>query len=297
MAVEVQTAADPIAEARAHVERLHSAEQELSRLLLSLREDLVTAEGTAGDATLEAALAGTGSVKAATSRVTTLQAEIVATGRAIELARQRRIEAIPAVWRAEAAPLRERAAVLREQADEREVKTREMLRELEEYEGCSYVPKPPDRPSLDGGLVGGAPQIVYITVPKTEMLRREAAGLEYQAETIQAQTVALSGYVSASSREELLAQLEARGPMQIVPAMHDLLEWLEPALEAVREHRRKAQAQADVHPAFRAESPIPASVYWTEGKLDTRRSYVGTDRDRESIRFGAPQYVSTQIVH
>ncbi len=294
MAAEVQTVTtDPIAEARATVQKLYDAEMRLSKQLPRLQQDLVEAEAAAGDSLLDAALDGKGgAAKAATSRVAQLRAEIDATQKAIASARQRRIAAIPRVWEAQARPLREQATALREQAAQHEIRTNELLQELQEHEGCSYVPEPPPRPSLEGGLVGGAPQIVYITVPKTEMLRREAAGLEYQAETIQAQTVALSGYVSASSREELMEALEGRGPMQIVPAMHDLLEWLEPALEVVREHRRKAQAQAEVHPAFRADAPVPASIYWTEGKLDTRRSHVGTDRDRESMRFGAPRYIS-----
>ncbi len=281
MAVEVQ--ADPIAEARAHVERLYSAEQDLSRRLLSLREDLVTAESTAGDATLEVALAGTGSAKAATSRVATLQAEIDATERATSAARRQRLEAIPRLWAAEAAPLRAQAEALRAQADQHQARTDELLQLLREHEGPPY--QPVERFGLwhrleDGSLVPDGEAGYYVT--KTQRLREQADALEHQAATIESQTVQTSGYISVASSDELLAQLEARGPMQLAPTLPDVLAWLDSAETKERERRRRIQAASGtVHPRLHPSADLPISLHWVDGRVDTQRSRVGLTPDQE----------------
>ncbi len=270
-------------EARALVQRLYEAERDLSRRLLALREDLAAAESTAGDATLEVALAGTGSAKAATSRVESLRAEIDATERATSAARRQRLEAIPRLWAAEAAPLREQAEALRTQADQHQARTHELLQLLQDHEGPPY--QAVERFGLwhrleDGTLVPDGEAGLYVT--KTQRLREQADALERQAATIESQAVQLNGYISAGNRSELLAALESRGPLQLAPTLPDVLAWLDSAEAKERERRRRIQAASGtVHPRLHPSADLPISLHWVDGRVDTQRSRVGLTPDQE----------------
>ncbi len=283
MAVEVQ--ADPIAEARELVERLDSAERELSRRLLDLRQDLVEAEAAAGDSILQAELDGSGSAKAATSRVESLRAQIAATERATSAARRQRLEAIPRLWAAEVMPLREQAAALREQAAQHESRTNELLQLLQEHEGVPF--QAAGRFGLwhrleDGTRVPDGEAGYYVT--KTQRLREQADALERQAAAVEAQQVSTSGYISAHNRTALMEELASRGPMQIVPTLPDLLAWLDPAEQAERERRRRVRAGAGtVHPRMEPDADLPIALFWVDGAVDRQRSRVGLSRDQESL--------------
>ncbi len=281
---------DAVAEARDLVERLYKTERELSHRVLKLREDLPAAQSAGGADLLKAALSGTTTPKGATSRLVQIRAEIEVVEDAIAQARSQRVEAICALWRAEAEPLRKRAAELREEADEREAKTREMLQALEQWEGCEYAPAPPHRPhtaprhddnpktapilSPEGGIIRDYPsnpvadlQIVYIPTPRTQLLRNEAAELERQAEALESRQVTTHGYASAPNRGELLADLAARGAMQIVPELGAVLEYLDRLEAKVRARRQEIIRRGTAHGFTPVEAPVPVSLSWRDGEI------------------------------
>ncbi len=281
---------DAVAEARAHVEKLYTTEQELSRRVLKLREDLPAAQSAGGSDLLDAALSGTTTPKGATSRVVQIGAEISICEDAIVQARQRRVEAIRSLWRAEAEPLRRRAAELRAEADERASKTAAMLRELEEWEECPYAPAPPQRPhtaprhddnpktapilSPEGGIIRDYPsnpvgdlQVVYVPTPRTQLLRNEAAELERQAEALELRQVTTHGYASAPNRGELLADLAARGPMVLVPELGAVLRWLDTVEAKVRARRQEIVRRGTAHAFTPIEADVPVSLSWRDGQI------------------------------
>ncbi len=281
---------DAVAEARAHVEKLYTTEQELSRRVLKLREDLPAAQSSGGADLLDAALSGTTTPKGATSRVVQIGAEISICEDAIVQARQRRVEAIRGLWRAEAEPLRKRAAELREEADKREIKTAAMLQALEQWEQCPYAPAPPHRPhtapshddnpktapilSPEGGIIRDYPsnpvadlQIVYIPTPRTQLLRNEAAELERQAEALESRQVTTHGFASASNRDELLADLAARGPVVLVPELGAVLEYLDRLEAKVRARRQEIIRRGTVNGFTPVEADVPVSLSWRDGEI------------------------------
>ncbi len=258
--------------------------------MLKLREDLPAAQSAGGSDLLDATLSGTTTPKGATSRVVQIGAEISICEDAIVQARQRRVEAIRALWRAEAEPLRKRAAELREEADEREIKTAAMLRELEEWEECPYAPAPPHRPhtaprhddnpktapilSPEGGIIRDYPsnpigdlQVVYIPTPRTQLLRNEAAGLDQQAEALESRQVTMHGYASAPNRGELLTDLAARGPMVLVPKLGAVLEYLDRLEAKVRARRQEIIRRGTAHGFTPVEADVPVSLSWRDGEI------------------------------
>ncbi len=291
MAAEVQTVVtDAVAEAHDLVERLYSTEQELSRRLLKLREDLPAAQSAGGADLLKAALSGAATPKGATSRLVQIRTEIEVVEDAIAQARSQRVEAIKLLWRAEAEPLRKRAVELRKEADEREIKTAAMLRELEEWEQCEYAPASPHRPhtaprhddsprtapilSPEGGIIPSYPpnpvgdlQVVIVPTPKTQLLRNEAAELERQAEALESRQVTTHGFASAPNRDELLADLAARGPMVLVPELGAVLEYLDRLEAKVRARRQEIIRRGTAHGFTPVEAPVPVSLSWRDGEI------------------------------
>ena len=209
---------------------------------------------------------------------------------AIDEARRRRADAIRAVWVAEAGALREQVAALRREADQRQVKTDKLLAELERWEGCRFEPAPPSRQPRPGpvqdpkgvtvvraydmgrpdGWVEPAPvpladlEVVYRPTPKTQVLRQQAAALEAQAAQVEARDPAVGGEVSATTADELLAQVRALDPMTLGPSLAEVEAWARPAEE--RQRARLARL-SPYHDGYGAEPSL--TVCWKGGVLHT----------------------------
>jgi hypothetical protein len=170
---------------QAEVERLDRAEAELSGRLAGLRVELAAAEVAAGEAALALALGGSAPAKTETREVAQLRAGIEATERAIDAARLRRQAAMPRVWLAEAAALRAEAKRKVQQADDIDRQCQPHLKKLAELQGVRFVPESPARPYPSAQAQGGAPFVVVVPTPKTELLRQQAAALEGQATSLE----------------------------------------------------------------------------------------------------------------
>lgn len=234
---------------KVEVGRLREAELALERELQAKRQELAHARDTASDAVLAQAL-GKRSGGAAVSHVVEIERSVAALAEAtlvaIARARERRVEAIRAVWQAEADELRQQAADLRAEAERREARTRQLLDELREHEGCDYVPA---YHVLE--YARGYADPVPITIPRSESLRNQAAALERRADEVARRLVQDAGMITAASRDELLQRIEALDPFQLGPALHEVEAWVageEPAVLArlerlSSEHRERARLE------------------------------------------------------
>lgn len=274
---------------RADVEQLFAAELQLSQRAMDLTAELETAEAAAGEATLQAALGTKGDGKAV-SRVAAIRAEIDATEHAIVAARTRRAAAIPSVFRAEAAVVREQAAPLQAEIDERQARTDELLAALYEHEGVVFVPDRPDSELVRTQVRNGA--TVTFAVPKTDGLRAEVATIEHQAQQIDARGVERSGHLTASSRDDLMARLCAWDPLKIAPELSAALTWFDQAARA--EQSRRVSSPSSMHGLLAPDAPVVAELVWRDGVIDPTRSRVvlptpGTiDEDAYRIATGQP---------
>lgn len=262
--------ADPVEAARAEVERLFAVEQEWSAKRIAAAAQVAEAERSAGAAALDGSDAGR-----VAGRIAGLRAELDVADHAIAEARARRETAVRAVWAAEAGLLRTRAATLRAEAAEREVRTRQLLDALAEHEGVEYAPVRPIAPPVmrgaDGAPVGGV-LTVFVPMPRTALLREEADGLERAAAARSAQQVARAGQVVAQDPDQLRADLATLGPMQLAPVAHAVEAWLAAGLERDRE-RRARLAPGPGYVGYRA--PLVLQLVWRDGAIDPDRSRIG----------------------
>lgn len=268
-----------VANARAEVVRLRDLEAERSRLRIDAAGKLAKLEARSGDEELEQLLAGGKTrIRELAHEVAIVKAELEVSDRVIASARVKREQAIAGVHAAEAGALLARAAQLRAEADDREVRTAQLLAALQDHEGVVYVPDPgPPAPSIhagDGSLLrGGAPIVVTRAISRTAYLRVEAAALEQQALAIQARRVVRQGNLTAGSVEDLVEACLA-DEMRIGPAVPELVAW---ATQAEADLRARAQVMLERHGEHEAREygygrPAAWVVTWREGSIDAGQS-------------------------
>ena len=174
--------------------------------------------------------------------------------------------------------LRERATRLRAEAAKREGKTADLLRQLEAWEGVAYLPAAPatTAPTVRDGTVGGAPSVVLIPTPKTELLRIEAADLERQAAALEGKQVVDSGAIhEANSVEELVALVSTWAPEQIAPTLASVEAW---ATRVEAEQRERIQRLPFSH--MRDAARVRFALAWTNGAVDEQSSTATLSHDQ-----------------
>ncbi|MEX0782138.1 MAG: hypothetical protein WD557_05770 [Dehalococcoidia bacterium] len=221
-------------DARAHLNRIVAASRELWSRVPVLEAALAAAETGAATAAFEAAM-GAEMPTAAPGRVLALLAEIKANTAALSVARARQRDAISAVNTAEATSLEARARELEAEAARRQQKTDQMLTALQEFEGCSYSPLPPRAPGRGhGAQMGGAPSVVLVPTPATQILRNQAADLRREASALLRRPVPSQGAVehceSLGALANALASLDA---MRLGPDPLAVREWISEAAPKV----------------------------------------------------------------
>jgi hypothetical protein len=268
-------ATDPVTAARVVVERLHAAEAQLARRRLALEDELVADQASAGDAALDAALAGQAPADALRQLAITRD-EILATDHAITAARRRRADAIRSYWGAEAEARRREIQPLVTQLAAHEARTAELLAQLTAHEGCAY------EPAYVAILARrrGPGEVVAYTIPAGDVMRQRIAELEQQAAALVARPIVDDGGMTAESRAELIDQLLGHDPLILAPAVADVLAWHEQVVAA--EHARRRQA----NPVVRAkgddrdwelaaeDAPVRVELVWQAGAINQDRSRV-----------------------
>ena len=224
------------------------------------------AEGAAG-----AALLVGGKLPEQARRLADLRASVAAADAAVAEARRWRVKAILAVWASEAEGLRREAKELVAEAETRQKKTDRLMAALVDWENCEYTPKPPAQAPIYGNFAGsgGAPTIVIVPTPKTELFRQRAADLEEQAARLEARTVPMRGAVEAQDRDEVLRQVGAWDHMKVAPTAAAVEAWLTEAEAPVLERRSRLNTSAVGHGA-----PLAYAMTWADGEIDTSRSRV-----------------------
>lgn len=265
-------AKDSVAQAIAHVERLHRAELDLSAERQQKAEQLARAQAQAGADALDMHLQGGGDRSTVISLVSALANDLAVLDKTIEAARQQRLAAIPQVWLTEAEGKRAEARTLRELADKRQTRTDRLLAELQELEGVSYAPTAPRRPD-HSPVAGGAPFLTLVATSKTELLRLQAAQLEREAAQLFAKRPSTSGYLLAQSRQEVLDGLSTAS-MSLWPALGPVVAFLDAGEATVRAQRAYRAEKYGEHVSKPAAAPVAYEIHWKNGELDLSKSRV-----------------------
>lgn len=308
----------PREEALRQVQQLRDTERDASLERIKLAHELDEVRKGAGDAVLDAMLAGGNgrSREAARSRsqvIAELRQDIENLDRAIEAARARRAAAIPAVWRAEAAGLRKQAEEVRGEANAIAEHARVHLEAAAAIEGTRFVDEFSTASRLLGAASSAGVALDAIRVagpPRSEQLRWQAAQLEGQAADLESRQVVQAGDIAADSLEDLVAQALA-DPLRIAPPMGELLDWASTLAALERERREGVIRRQPVtrgsdqvkpgdptdHQAWRIVEPLPLDspiswrVSWRNGELDRQASSLSSplleaERDADNRRRG-----------
>jgi hypothetical protein len=198
------------AEIRAQVEKLAALEAKLDGQL----QQLDTRPESAGRDLVSQALDG--KPANAISRHADAVSKSAVLIEAITDARRRRLQALKDLQAAEGAVLREQAALRRQDAEKRQGRIRELLAEVEAYDGCEY-----------GVLMQAGPygSVVPVTRSKTQALLDEATELESQARSAEGKDISLAGMIRADDLEDLLDDEVFSDAYRVAPPLHEVRAW------------------------------------------------------------------------
>lgn len=265
-------------ELKGKVEELRRAELALEDDLATAKQGLATAREREAAAIVTAALDG-GSGKLSGKRAADIVETITATERAITEARSRRVDAIRAVWAAEAEDVRKQAKAKKVEAEQHAAKVAETLKVVEELENARYVPEcrvADAYTSVGHGFSG------QFTVPLSDVLPRRVVGLEKQAGQIAARQVAVNGSVSAATPDELLALVRDRDPFTLTPPLHAVRDWMDREEAAANERLARVPHH---HRASRREC-WSFTVSWSDGELNEAGSRATVELAEDRILAG-----------
>ena len=233
---DLETAAAAVRTHRDKARQIREKTAEAEKELASLRAG-------AGDREM-LALDGNYDAGPARSRIRDLEIMLEGLKPAAAKQRERIAQSIGQMQRAKANEIRTAAGKLQGKLDAHLVELRKRLAAVREWEGCNYVPGPPEvsQPG-EMGIVSrtGVEILARVTVPKSQVLREEIANLLQQAQTIEQQRVSLAGAITGASLAELLAA--AAAPEYLGPGEQAIREWFaetEPKAAAERALHRVA---------------------------------------------------------
>lgn len=282
-------------EPKARVQHLRDAELALEDQLAAAKIDLVSARSREADAALASILDG-GSGKGEGGEGAAVIGERIGTLKtAIGQARQKRAAAIRAVWATESEAVHTSTGDLRATAAAHMERVRDLLRQLEEIEGCPYMPD--GRVYLDGDL--GGVRVVDHSAYKTPLSRRLQIQIETQdrqAAELTSREVSMSGDVSATSRDELVAIVRASNAFTIAPALHDLLDWCEEA-EAASRARLARRGMPIEGPAPEDPSTLEYTytLVWRGGEIVAKASTIQAFRHQSVYLAGSGRTVDKLV--
>jgi hypothetical protein len=261
----------PVEVAQREVERFHQAELDLSDEYLRLRAEGRRVAADSGRGVLDQFLDGTAPADLRAPSLAEQDARLAALDTAIADARRRRVQAIEATYRAQAADCRTAATGKRREASKRQERTDRLLAELREFEGVAFgvQPFPLDSMTLGAGEAGLLlAAATRRPLSRTEQLQAEAAALEHRASEVERQAVRQAGGVGpVDSLDGLLAAVHGLDPLVIGPSLPSVAAWWAEYVPAV-------EAQIAAHAPGTADfgGHVAASIVWKAGELDPARS-------------------------
>lgn len=246
-----------------------AAELRLSRDLEHLRKEIGDLQVVAGKATLTAALEQDDVDLSTTQRIGEMQARVAALESAIDEARALRLAAIPSTWQPEIDQRRARAAELRAEAADVKARAHALLDQLEELEACRWVAWTPSMSAPPPGIYADPDPTARW--PKSSRLDEQAADLEREARGIEMRSVQVSGEVTGTSAEALVAAVFAE-PLKMGPAYAAIVEWATEAEQRERTRRQHIPTTSVDHVA--PDAPLEFRLVWDNMRIDRARSYV-----------------------
>lgn len=162
--------------ARAEVNHVGKLITRVETQRAKVMEELTKLEEKRGEVVMIASENGKESeaIKRESRKITLKRDELETSGDVIRALQNRLAKGKQAVIEARAACFQAEADVLLSQAEEREVKTNQLLAELEEWEGVRYQPpQPPPVPIPPAGVYADF-KIVMVPVPYSQIIRKRA---------------------------------------------------------------------------------------------------------------------------
>jgi hypothetical protein len=236
--------ADPVALARAEVQRLNDSERELAKLYRVKAAELLAARSKRGDDVLAANDPGA-AARDSSRQITVMVEELAALADAAAAARRQRMVAIPRVFAVEADDLDRQAAQHISDAAANEAAVREALKAVETIADCPYVPQPPRAPdrAVGAGQQGvGSIAIFNRPVPLFQRMRMRAEGLRLEAAQRRLNESHKAGSVDADGLEQLV-ELVFSDPMRVGPSVDEISSWHENAVAKVRKRRQQLELE------------------------------------------------------
>jgi hypothetical protein len=262
----VVTAADPIAAARAEVERLHRIELEWSAKLRTKKRELAELERSSGDTVMAAINAGDGdsTIAAVSARMAAIRSELFTIERTVAAVRQQRAASIPLISKAEAEPLRARAGELDAEANAIAARRDVLLAQLQELEGARFIVPSRDllMTAASAGVVGV--EIVYYA-PKSERLREQAQALRDQATRLESTKAVMAGGTPELADLDQLIDAACSDPLVIGPTVAEIEAWYE--AQRARGTARLAQLER-VGSTGSERARLVFTIAWRNGSLD-----------------------------
>ena len=263
---------DPVAAARAEVERLNDAELRLSMAYRLKADSLGVLKAARGDAVLDAQDADKAAHESA-RQVSTLEQELEALADGAHRARERRLVAIPAVFAAECDQQEQRASAMQGEADKLEAESDRLRAALEQHDDWGFCPA---QGKIDGRYVSAVMRsteyrVVDARGPRFMRLRGEAQALKSQAAQGRFRVAHDAGSLEAGSLEELVETLFSVA-MRIGPSVDSIISWIEQVRD--KEQRRRSRTHSTQDGFVPSDTPMRLHLTWQHGVIDQVQSWV-----------------------
>jgi len=244
-------------------------------------KELASLRAGAADRELAAVLEGVDGGPAR-ARIAELQEMLAGLAPAKQKMRERIGDTIRRMQSAKAEAVRTDARKLQEKLDSHLAEVGKRLAAVRELEGCDFMPDTRAPEQLgEMGLVTrtGVEILARVTVPRSQIMREEIAGILARADTIEQTRVRLAGSITGGSLSELLAA--AARPEVLAPGEQAIRQWFtesEGKAEAerariVREDFAEAGIQSNLGTIPHVDLITTYRLVWGEdGRIDRRQS-------------------------
>ncbi len=262
---------DPVAAARAEVERLNAAELKFAMLFREGSEALASIRAKRGRQVLDAD-DPSGAAGAINQRIRAAEDELAAMVEAAGEARRARLPAIEAFIEVEAAAKDREAQQLEALASKLEAESDRLRKVLESHDDWGYCAA---QALVDGHYVpavahgGGEFRVFDARGPRYARLRSDAQNLRTQAAQDRFRKAHQAGSVEADDLAGLLTVVYA-DPMRIGPPIDAITQWVERATETER-RRRSRIAGGD---GFLSAADVRLHLEWRAGAVDDAQSRI-----------------------
>jgi hypothetical protein len=282
---------DPVAIARAEVEKLNGLEYGHALLYRQRAKEVAGERAGRADAILDAK-DPVAAARESARQVSSFTEELAGLAEAADRARERRHAAIPAVFLAEAEAKEREADALEADATRLQTESAELRAELERHDEWGYLPAQ--------GQVEGT---YYSTVPhgngefraidaRGPLFARKLAAahsLRREAAAHRLKTPEKAGMIAADSVDDLFTAVHADA-MRIGPSVAEIVSWSEQAVEKERRRRERSHSGADGF--VPAEAPMKLHMEFRDGVINQASSGIVRE---ESIQQADPYHTDGAV--